>query len=45
LKILNERTYQVGDGTSIKVPLKLAVAASNEWPRRQRDVSHCTLAW
>src|SRR5262245_36064841 len=23
LKILNERTYEVGDGTSIKVPLKL----------------------
>lgn len=32
LKILNERTYDVGDGTSIKVPLKLCVAASNEWP-------------
>jgi MoxR-like ATPase len=32
LKILNERTYEVGDGTSIKVPLKLAVGASNEWP-------------
>lgn len=32
LKILNERTYEVGDGTTIKVPLKLAVAASNEWP-------------
>jgi MoxR-like ATPase len=32
LKILNERTYEVGDGTSIKVPLKLCVAASNEWP-------------
>src|SRR3954453_13348754 len=32
LKILNERTYEVGDGTTIKVPLKLAIAASNEWP-------------
>src|SRR5437763_4535049 len=32
LKILNERTYEVGDGTSVRVPLKLAVAASNEWP-------------
>lgn len=32
LKILNERTYEVGDGTTVKVPLKLAVAASNEWP-------------
>jgi len=32
LKILNERVYEVGDGTSVKVPLKLCVAASNEWP-------------
>jgi MoxR-like ATPase len=32
LKLLNERTYEVGDGTTVKVPLKLAVAASNEWP-------------
>src|SRR5262245_60746163 len=32
LKILNERTYEVGDGSSMKVPLKLCVAASNEWP-------------
>jgi MoxR-like ATPase len=32
LKLLNERTYEVGDGTTAKVPLKLAVAASNEWP-------------
>src|SRR3954463_10775145 len=32
LKILNERTYEVGDGSVVKVPLKLAVAASNEWP-------------
>src|SRR3954453_14614456 len=35
LKILNERTYEVGDGTTIKVPLKLAVAASNEWPSQE----------
>src|SRR5262245_60302494 len=32
LRILNERTHEVGDGTTVKVPLKLAVAASNEWP-------------
>lgn len=32
LKILNERIYDVGDGTHIKTPLRLAVAASNEWP-------------
>ena len=32
LKILNERTYDNGDGIARKVPLKLCVAASNEWP-------------
>jgi MoxR-like ATPase len=32
LKILNERLYEVGDGTTIKVPMRLCVAASNEWP-------------
>lgn len=32
LKILNERLYEVGDGTTVRVPLRLAVAASNEWP-------------
>jgi MoxR-like ATPase len=32
LRLLNERAYEVGDGTTVQVPLKLAVAASNEWP-------------
>ncbi len=32
LKILNERTYDAGDGSAKPVPLKLCVAASNEWP-------------
>lgn len=32
LRILNERVYENGDGTFRKVPLKLCVAASNEWP-------------
>src|SRR5215210_822806 len=32
LKILNERVYDAGDGVARKVPLKLCVAASNEWP-------------
>jgi MoxR-like ATPase len=31
LKILNERAYEVGDGTTVRVPLRLCVAASNEW--------------
>lgn len=35
LRILNERVYDNGDGTLVKVPLKLAVAASNEWPSEQ----------
>ncbi len=32
LKILNERTYDAGDGVARPVPLRLCVAASNEWP-------------
>lgn len=35
LKILNERVYDCGDGTAVKVPLKLCVAASNEYPQSQ----------
>ncbi len=32
LKILNERAYDPGDGAARPVPLKLCLAASNEWP-------------
>jgi MoxR-like ATPase len=32
LKILNERTFDTGDGVARKVPLKLCLGASNEWP-------------
>ena len=32
LKILNERVYDPGDGISRPTPLRLCVAASNEWP-------------
>jgi MoxR-like ATPase len=32
LRILNERTFDAGDGVARKCPLKLCVAASNEWP-------------
>jgi MoxR-like ATPase len=35
LRILNERTFEKGDGTAVKVPLKMCVAASNEWPHSQ----------
>src|SRR3954447_26335223 len=31
LRILNERTYDAGDGVVRRVPLKLCLAASNEW--------------
>ena len=31
LKLLNERTFDGGDGSVRRVPLKLCVAASNEW--------------
>ena len=32
LKILNERVFDAGDGVLRLTPLKLCVAASNEWP-------------
>src|SRR5439155_9036542 len=32
LKILNERVFDAGDGVARRVPLKLCVGASNEWP-------------
>jgi MoxR-like ATPase len=32
LKVLNERVYDPGDGAARPVPLRLCVAASNEWP-------------
>jgi MoxR-like ATPase len=31
LKLLNERVYDAGDGVARRVPLKLCVAAGNEW--------------
>jgi len=32
LKILNDRTFDAGDGVVRQVPLKLCLGASNEWP-------------
>ncbi|VTU01483.1 atpase : ATPase AAA-5 OS=Anaeromyxobacter dehalogenans (strain 2CP-C) GN=Adeh_3266 PE=4 SV=1: AAA_5 [Gemmataceae bacterium] len=32
LKLLNERTFDAGDGVVKKVPLKLCVGAANDWP-------------
>lgn len=35
LRILNERVFENGDGTLVKVRLLLCVSASNEWPNAQ----------
>jgi MoxR-like ATPase len=35
LRILNERVFEDGDGSFRKVPLKLCLAAANEWPQAQ----------
>lgn len=35
LRILNERVYENGDGSFRKCPLRICVAASNEWPNEQ----------
>lgn len=35
LRILNERVYDNGDGVLTPVPLRIFVAASNEWPHAQ----------
>jgi MoxR-like ATPase len=35
LRILNERVYDNGEGALTPVPLKIFVAASNEWPQAQ----------
>ncbi|WP_439622100.1 AAA family ATPase [Gemmata sp.] len=36
LKLLNERTFDAGDGVVKKVPLKLCVGAANDGPSRTR---------
>lgn len=35
LRVLNERQFENGDGVFRKVPLRLCLAASNEWPGDQ----------
>lgn len=35
LRLLNERVYDNGEGMLTPVPLKILVAASNEWPQAQ----------
>ncbi|MEM7820039.1 MAG: AAA family ATPase [Candidatus Aenigmatarchaeota archaeon] len=35
LRILNERVFEQGDGTFVRCPLLMTLAASNEWPDSQ----------
>jgi MoxR-like ATPase len=37
LRLLNERVFDPGDGVPVKCPLRLCVAASNEWPGQQEN--------
>jgi MoxR-like ATPase len=34
LRLLNERVFDIGDGRLTPVPLRICVAASNEWPQQ-----------
>jgi MoxR-like ATPase len=34
LRLLNERVFDIGDGSLTPVPLRICVAASNEWPQQ-----------
>src|SRR6476659_11173076 len=37
LRLLNERVFDPGDGVLVNCPLRLCVAASNEWPGQQEN--------
>src|SRR5438874_4645355 len=37
LRLLNERVFDPGDGVPVRCPLRLCVAASNEWPGQQEN--------
>src|SRR5262249_60883710 len=45
LRLLNERVYDNGDGTLVKVPLKVCVAASNEWPPQFEGGKELNALW
>src|SRR3954467_1834403 len=45
LRLLNERVYDAGDGTLVKVPLKICVAASNEWPQAADGGKELNALW
>jgi MoxR-like ATPase len=38
LKVLNERTYDAGDGVVRGCPLRICLAASNEWPAEREEL-------
>lgn len=39
LMILNEGRFDRGNGELVRVPLKLVIAASNEWPTEQKELA------
>ena len=45
LRLLNERVYDAGDGTLVTVPLKVCVAASNEWPQAADGGKELNALW
>lgn len=38
LKLLNERTFDAGDGVVRRCPLRVCLAASNEWPESREEL-------
>jgi MoxR-like ATPase len=45
LRLLNERVYDGGDGALVRVPLKVCVAASNEWPQQFEGGKELNALW
>jgi MoxR-like ATPase len=45
LRLLNERVFDAGDGGLVKVPLRICVAASNEWPQSFEGGKELNALW
>ena len=45
LRLLNERVFDAGDGRLVKVPLKICVAASNEFPQQSEGGKELNALW
>src|SRR3954469_19112511 len=45
LRLLNERVFDAGDGRLVKVPLRICVAASNEWPQASEGGKELNALW